>query len=278
MRGVFVCVALLVLCCVAVHAAINPRRELRVLMIHTPWGNIEEPASVAASMLGIIVSVINFFKMRKLLARLPKGSWMNYPAKSLWFCTLYGVGAMSVSSVLFHAHDDHYFTEGLDYTTAIWFIGFMSCASFMRCFRIYKTITQRVTAYIIILIPLCCHSTYMFFFKWDYGWNMKFGSFFVAVTLVMWYGFCAYYLLFSKPPVSHFKWALAGIAALTAFAPAEIWDFIPIWQTIDGHSVWHVGMDLFGVLFAEFVMRDVEYFASKESDPLMTEQDFLHKN
>jgi len=275
MKFSYIVVGVVGLCAVCAHAAINPRKELRVLMLPTPFGYIEEPASVAASIAGFILCIFNFYKMRRRLATLPKGAWMNYPYKSLWYTTLYGVAAMCTSSVLFHSHDDHKFTEGTDYTTAIWFIGFMSCASLMRCFRVYRTIWHRVVPFFITLIPLCWHSHYMFFVKFDYGWNMKFGSIFVAITLTVWFGLCAYELLIAKPPTKHFRKALLAITLLTLFAPAEIWDFIPIWQTIDGHSVWHVGMDIFAYFFAEFVMEDISYFASKNTNSILGD---LHDN
>lgn len=277
MNRVFAVVCLVqVLCAVHVWGAINPRWDLRVKMIHTPLGNIEEPASVFASFLGLVVSAVNLLRMRSALQRLPSGSWAHYPFKSLWYLTVGGISAMSAASVVFHAHENKV-TEGMDYTTAIWFIGMMSCASMLRCFRVCRTAWHRVVPFVLMLAPLCWHSHYMFFVSFDYGWNMKFGAFFVAVTVLTWYGLCAYELLVARPRSRHFAWALAAITALTLFAPAEMHDFIPLWHTIDGHSVWHLGMDVFAALFGEFVVRDVAYYASKDSDPLLS-RDPLHTN
>ena len=264
LEGVF-----LLLCAVCAQAAINPRRELRVLMLPTPWGKIEEPASVFASVVGLCIAAVNFVKMRRALAKMPKGAWEHYPYKSLWYCTLGGSAVTSLTSVLFHSHDN-VVTQGMDYTAAIWFIGLMACASTLRCFHVHRTVWHRVLPFVLTLVPLCWHSHYMFFVHFDYGWNMRFGSYLVAYALVVFYGMCAYELLLVKPRKKHFYWALAAIVALTLFAPAEIYDFIPIWQTIDGHSVWHVGMDTFAALFGHFVICDVEYFAQ--------EHDVLHLN
>lgn len=238
-----------------VAAAINPNPELRVIPI--PLLGIEEPASCIFSLLGGVLYSVQWVDYEKTMQQARADTrHVPYPYAVyirgyhfLWAATCF-------SAFLFHWHE-YRWNERADYYFVFLAIAWSLYAAMLRLLRV--TFTTSLLARLLVL-PFVYTSVYflwsMEFVLFDYGYHNKVCAVGIVLHAIAW---CS--LLITEPKSRHHaKWLLWGHLTIAACSSLEFFDFRPILDTFDGHSLWHFSGLFFARMFHQFFRADVTYY------------------
>ncbi|KAM0329950.1 hypothetical protein ACHAQA_004117 [Verticillium albo-atrum] len=222
---------------------ITTRRTLRSLPIvqfHGKWPfyrflGMQEPASVLFS-LGNLAA--HRHGLRKIRANIPA----TYPIRP-WYILLAQVGITSwVFSAIFHTRDSTA-TEQLDYFAAGASVLYGLYYTPIRIFRLYRASPRRrsvLRAWTLLCALLyVAHVAYLKGVAWDYTYNMAAN---VAVGMIqnalwIWYSYSKY----RETRRAWAMWPGIAVAGVITVMSLELFDFAPVWGTLDAHSLWHLG-------------------------------------
>jgi len=165
-------------------------------------------------------------------------------------------------SFLFHCRDIPA-TEFLDYSFASLTFFYGSYLATVRIFETKGTNLYIVTG--IFVLWVIQHWRYMFFIDFDYAYNMNIGILNGVFQFVAWG--CWYILKGRKDAEYNYKIVLAyGLIGLAG--TMELFDFPPIFEIIDPHSLWHLGTIGCFVLMWNFFVLDSINEDKKESSKI----------
>ncbi|KAJ2162969.1 hypothetical protein GGF46_000155 [Coemansia sp. RSA 552] len=190
------------------------------------WG-VQEPASVVFSLLNGYMHVKSYRKVRGELPRAhPMRRWLSVFAvlgSWSWLC-----------SAIFHTRDFP-LTEKLDYFSAGLNVLYIFFLGTVRMLRLRDWRQTRIVA-VLCAIPYLLHVGYLSLVKFDYGYNMMANAMVGLLSNVVWLVVAAQAYGNGQPK----WWKPAVLIVLTDLAfSLEAFDFPPVLDTFDAHSLWH---------------------------------------
>jgi hypothetical protein len=216
---------------------------------------IQEPASVVFSVLNGIMHLRYYKKIQQQVND-------AYFLKKFYLVTAFtGMNAWLWSSV-FHTRDTP-ITEKLDYFSAGLYIFYGLCVAVVRIFYL-----RRWSAWIwtsICALLYLAHVTYLSSLeRFDYGYNMTACIVVGTLQTSLWLVWSiVQYTKWGNIERRSFAWmAGASVVLVTCAMCLEVFDFPPIQEIIDAHSLWHAATIPLAPLFYRFLLRDTEFESS----------------
>ncbi|XP_059155699.1 post-GPI attachment to proteins factor 3-like [Physella acuta] len=215
------------------------------------YAGIQEPASMIFSFLNGLTHLAVLCYRSKVPSSTPMFHvWhgMALVGFVTWMC-----------ATIFHARDTP-FTEKMDYFSAF---GLVVYNLFSLICRVIGSSHQYILSVVVLLLAglYGYHIHYLAFVRFDYGYNMKVNLIVGAVNGLGWLVWC-YYNHRSKPYV----WKCAAvIIGLNGLLILEVFDFPPLFWTLDAHALWHAGTVPLNILWYRFITDDALY-KQKEDD------------
>ncbi|KAJ2785105.1 hypothetical protein H4R18_000693 [Coemansia javaensis] len=187
---------------------------------------VQEPASVVFSVLNGLAHARSWPMVRARLAGHPMRRWLGLfvvLGSWSWLC-----------SALFHTRDFP-LTEKLDYFSAGLNVMYIFFLGTVRMLRIG---TWRETRPLALLCgaAYALHVAYLSLVRFDYGYNMAANAAVGLLSNVVWFVVTFQAYRNGQP----FWWKPAVLIILTDLAfGLEAFDFAPVLDTFDAHSLWH---------------------------------------
>jgi hypothetical protein len=234
-------------------------------------GPMQEPASVLLSIANLVANAHCFVKLLAQYQKVVQSSEkkaspgrreLETSRVTLWSMHfLLAINAWMWSAV-FHTRDLMP-TERLDYFSAgavMVFDVFVSCSRVLGQ-SVMRGATVRSATFLLLLGAYIRHMFYMHYIKFDYGYHVGICVAAGVLQSVLWTGW-----LFSREgrahPGNRFLWTF--VVGVNAAVLLEIFDFPPLWDTIDAHALWHLAtVPLTYVLFG-FVARDTQQLGARK--------------
>jgi len=175
----------------------------------------------------------------RVLATMPA----SYPLRP-FYVALARIGIASwVFSMIFHTRD-FTLTEQLDYFGAGASVLYGLYYTVVRVFGLYpggrRGATGALRPWTILCLALyAAHVGYLTLVRWDYTYNMAANVACGAVHNVLWAWFS-----WRRWRATRRQWAIwpgLVVAWLLGVMSLELFDFPPLWGTIDAHGLWHLG-------------------------------------
>lgn len=243
------------------HYAIENERYIH--QYHGKWPfqrlyGIQEPASVIFSILNGLVHLTYY---KKIKAQVPD----SYFLKKFYLVTcIVGMNAWLWSTV-FHVRDTH-LTEKLDYFSAGLYILYGLCVAVLRIFYV-----QGVWA--VLWTSVCgalylAHVSYLSnMARFDYGYNMTACIIIGTLQTSLWLVWSIIqYTGWGNAERRPFAWMVGTSVVMVTLAMClEVFDFPPIGQIVDAHSLWHAATIPLAPLFYNFLLCDTELEAISRS-------------
>jgi len=209
------------------------------------YAGIQEPASVLFSILNLVGFCFLLTNVRKFVS--PQAPmyfvWQLYS----WF----GINAWIWSSI-FHTRDLAW-TEKMDYFCAF---SAVLCSFFTCLVRIFGS--DKPWKVVGFALPLVAYFTYHVWYltaqKFDYGYNMRANVAVGITNSIGWLLLCGYEWAFKRR--GYFGYAAAVIIIANCLLLFELYDFPPIFWTLDAHALWHAGTAPLPLIWARFVIAD----------------------
>lgn len=224
------------------------------------WMGMQEPASVAFSLLNLLFHARGYSLVRK---RVPD----DHPMKSYYL----GFAVVSINawvwSSVFHTRDLP-ITEKLDYFSAAAAILFAFYYTTIRMFHYYTTNKTpkpiHRTWTLLCGILYLTHISYLSLLpRFDYTYNMTFNLIIGMSHNLLW-------LVYSLPigaihrlpgrPVNYYPpyaWKAGLFVLLTTMATSlELLDFPPWERVVDAHALWHLSTVPLAALWYDFLIQD----------------------
>ncbi|ODV92585.1 hypothetical protein CANCADRAFT_89178 [Tortispora caseinolytica NRRL Y-17796] len=245
-------------------------RGKEVLQFHGKWPflrmyGMQEPASVLFSLMNLAAHVQGLLSLKTLTSN----KKISESAQYLYYSALiWGVAGINtwIWSAVFHARDT-LITERLDYFSAALLMLMSLNYAIVRTFHFYeagKSSYRKAVFYVIASIYVL-HVSYLSY-DWSYTYNMQANVAFGIASFMMWlvFTFKETYSILPPPKWSNLPFICS--ASLIAGASLELFDFPPIADMIDSHSLWHLFTVLPTWAWYQFLYRDISYFdqASKK--------------
>ncbi|KAJ1673214.1 hypothetical protein EV182_005674 [Spiromyces aspiralis] len=208
---------------------------------------IQEPASVVFSVLNGYAHYRNWAKIKTCLQH------NNFIRPWLLLFVVVGTWTWAWSAI-FHTRDFP-FTEKMDYYSAGLSTLYLFFVGLVYLFEIRDGVTIRRLA-VTLAIPYLLHVGYLQFVHFDYSYNMAANAGVSLLSAVVWAG-SAYqsykrgYSLWWKPLV------LIGLT-VAAFS-LEAFDFPPLMDTFDAHSLWHLATIPIIDAWYDYLIRDASW-------------------
>ncbi|TPX16687.1 uncharacterized protein E0L32_003628 [Thyridium curvatum] len=246
---------------------ITARRVARgdpVVQFHGKWPfyrllGLQEPLSVLFSAGNLWAHLSGFSALR---ARVPAA----YPLMP-WYRGFALVGSASwVFSMVFHSRD-LWATEQLDYLAAGASVLYALYFATVRVFRLDRargatlggsldvnTARRAWTAACVALYV--AHVSYLELWSWDYTYNMAANVAVGGVQNVLWTWFS--YRRWRATRQFWAVWPGVAVAWIMAAMSLELFDFPPLWGSLDAHSLWHLGTVFPTMLWYNFLIKDAQ--------------------
>ena len=157
-------------------------------------------------------------------------------------------------STAFHARDVK-LTERLDYYGAIIFVMYTTMMTIMFTMNITSKKSQ-YTVFLLSLIAIITHISYMQFISFDYGWNIKV----LALSFASKFTCGAIWWLRNRKTKPHAYMSVTFEACLALAGLFEVLDFPPYLQIFDAHSIWHILTVPLGYYYYWMVMKEIEQY------------------
>lgn len=196
---------------------------------------MQEPLSVIFSLGNLWAHASG---LRRLRASVPP-SYRLLPFYKLF--AYFGIASWVFSSI-FHTRDFK-FTEEMDYFAAGASVLYGLYYTAVRVFRLDRP-TRKIKSVLKSWTALCCclylaHVAYLKGVRWDYTYNMAANVVVGLLHNVLWFWFS-----FRRYRLSGEPWTLLPVVAVTWISLAmslELFDFAPLWGSLDAHALWHFG-------------------------------------
>ncbi|CAB90152.1 GPI-phospholipase A2 activity regulator Pga3 [Schizosaccharomyces pombe] len=216
---------------------------------------IQELFSVFFSMLNFMIHYNGYHIMRRCIPD-------EHPAKRL--CLSWAIVGMNawVWSSVFHIRDTP-ITEKLDYFSAGAFVLFGSYCTLILMLRLDQLPGGKLLCWIIGVIFIAAfiaHVSYLSFYSFDYGYNMKANVAVGLVQNILWY----YYSWSNRNSGLYWtRWPAYIVTSLMLATSLELFDFSPIANLIDAHALWHLSTVPITHYLYGFVVRKCSYDLTK---------------
>jgi post-GPI attachment to proteins factor 3 len=198
------------------------------------WG-IQEPCSV-------LFSIFNFHGYYRGLGMISKRVPDTYPLKPYYIIlSIFGMNAW-LWSTIFHTRD-FLFTERADYFSAGASIMYGLFYTPLRLFDIHWRDPKQVRPFIYIWAGICilaffAHVYYLSFVVFSYSYNMAAN---VAIGMIQNLLWIAFSLSRWRSNRGSWVWIPTVVVVYVMCAMSlELFDFFPILDALDAHSLWHV--------------------------------------
>ena len=189
---------------------------------------LQEIASVVFSILNGYYHYDGLKRYTKRIA--PSFQWRNlmilygYVSILVWIC-----------SAIFHGRDWPV-TEKMDYFSAMLSILVTLLYTFHRLGGMKLWSPLSIITIMILSAFYVFHVSYLSFYKFDYGYNMK-----ASVSLGLLHSFLWLIWVIINFKTRSYAWKKARIVILLALAMSmEFLDFAPLFGIFDAHSLWHM--------------------------------------
>ncbi|KAJ2401785.1 hypothetical protein GGI23_001166 [Coemansia sp. RSA 2559] len=230
-------------------ARLNARR---IHQYHGKWPfvrivGIQEPASVVFSVLNGAMHVREWASVRK---RVPESHAMRK-----WLSVFVVLGTWTwFCSAVFHVRD-FALTERLDYFSAGLNVLYIFFLGSVRALRLATWADTRWLA-VACAVPYVLHVSYLSFVHFDYGYNMMANAIVGLLCNFVWF-VVTYQAYRNGQP---FWWKPAVLILLTDAAFAlEAFDFPPLFDTFDAHSLWHAATIPIVAHWYDYLINDANW-------------------
>lgn len=259
----------------------------RVVQYHGKWPfyrlfGVQEPMSVLFSLGNMYMHLKHGFRFRKQLPRA-----MPWPLRRAYkLLPLIGIN-LWIWSTVFHTRDRPW-TEKLDYFSAALSMLFNLYIAVVRLGGFYpppnnprsdrgKVVRPSLamgTALVFIL-----HTSYLTFWRFDYGYNMAFNVCIGLLHNCLWYAWGMYHYV-TKAPLSrtlvttrpitsdaldtktrapHYWRPAAVLTLFSAMLALELLDFAPFFRILDAHALWHASTITIVRLWYQALLEDARW-------------------
>lgn len=197
---------------------------------------MQEPLSVLFS-LGNLYAHAN--GLRNVRATMPAA----YSLRPFYVVLAYvGIASWTFSAV-FHTRDFRA-TEELDYFAAganVLYGLYYTVVHHLRLDRPHSPRRRSVLRAWTLLCGLLytCHVAYLKFWSWDYGYNMAVNVLCGLVQNVLWTWYS--WVKYEETRRGWAVWPSFAVAWIILAMSLELFDFAPLWGSVDAHCLWHLG-------------------------------------
>lgn len=233
--------------------AINPDPELRVLQLC-----VEEPFSSLFSFLIMLIELYFVF----VLLPLRKHSLYQHVRYHSLGITLMWVWTYFWSAA-FHFRET-VLTERMDYfSSAIGWL-YMVYSGVVHVFRV-DDIRIKIGVAGAMAVWAVRFIDYMVNVRFDYGYCVQSVAVLVVVHFVMYASWIAYQAYTRSRPWSVLAPCLLCHIVILCACPLELVDFLPIWNMLDGHSLWHGAGNIVAYAWAAFIVNETRFVIDNEA-------------
>lgn len=193
--------------------------------------------------LSVLFSVGNFAAHyhglhRRVLPHIPAA----YPLRPFYVALARVSMAAWLFSAVFHTRDFP-LTEQLDYFAAGATVLYGMYYTAVRVFRLDRP-APRARAALHAWSAACAalylaHVAYLKLWRWDYTYNMAANVACGVVQNVLWCWFS--WRRYRETRRAWAAWPAVVVVWVTLAMSLELFDFAPLWGSVDAHSLWHLG-------------------------------------
>ncbi|XP_050537327.1 post-GPI attachment to proteins factor 3 [Daktulosphaira vitifoliae] len=226
-------------------------RDWPVPQFHGKWPfkrilGLQEPASVAFSILNLLTNLFMFNRFREQIR-------FTLPSFNIW--SLYTLVSANcwIWSAVFHGRDTM-FTEIMDYISAYAMVLFAFYTIGHRILLFSKPIIKS-TFTLICSFAFIYHSLYLLTTEYDYKYNMTTNLLVGTVTgtaMLIW-------AVWNRKKMGHGKYLIFYVIGMTLASLLELADFPPILWTFDAHSLWHLATAPNAYFMYKFAIEDCKH-------------------
>ncbi|KUI67919.1 hypothetical protein VM1G_02609 [Cytospora mali] len=228
-----------------------------VVQFHGKWPfkrllGMQEPLSVLFSAGNLWAHADG---LRKVRAAMPR----SYTLRPFYVALAYvGMTSWTFSSV-FHTRDFRA-TEELDYFAAGASVLYGLYYTVVHHFRLDRRSPRRrsvLRAWTLLCgVLYLCHVAYLKLWSWDYGYNMAANVFCGLIQNVLWTWYS--WVKYGETRRSWAAWPGFAVAWIMLAMSLELFDFAPLWGSVDAHCLWHLGTIGPTVLWYKFLIKDAQ--------------------
>eukprot|EP01095_Lingulamoeba_sp_RSL-Kostka_P008619 TRINITY_DN2919_c0_g3_i1.p1 TRINITY_DN2919_c0_g3~~TRINITY_DN2919_c0_g3_i1.p1 ORF type:complete len:446 (+),score=33.35 TRINITY_DN2919_c0_g3_i1:86-1423(+) len=255
-----------------------------------PYYFVLQPASTFFSFISgtmMVIMFIKYIRMNRLYSKYVDDKYHDHDVNitkyeyNYWFYGVYFTWILTFySASLFHTFGILWF-EYLDYLTVMLAMIWGVLAAIITNFQISSKIVKGLLVCLLVIFYMS-HCYYMIFIDFYYTYNMNLSIFISILHASTWYiGSIKEFLKrkssntlfvfkqdYSSADYSHnsnlilhngFYYQLVSHILLFSFAMFEIFDFPPLYDTFDGHSLWHFFGTTVFYFWCLWHLYDVQY-------------------
>ncbi|KAH6853864.1 Per1-like-domain-containing protein [Chaetomium sp. MPI-CAGE-AT-0009] len=227
-----------------------------VVQFHGKWPfrrllGMQEPLSVLFSLGNLAAHYYGLH--RQVLPRIPAAYTMRP-----FYVFLARLGMVTwFFSAVFHTRDFR-LTERLDYFAAGASVLYGMYYAAVRVWRLDRPGNARGlrawTGFCAVLYA--CHVAYLGLWRWDYTYNTLACVVCGVVQNLLWSWFS--WTRYRQTGKAWAVWPGVVVMWVLVAMSMELFDFPPLWESVDAHSLWHLGTIAPAVLFYHFLVQDAQ--------------------
>ncbi|TPX40969.1 hypothetical protein SeMB42_g05804 [Synchytrium endobioticum] len=210
----------------------------------TRFMGLQEPASVAFSLMHLYVSWAGYNKIKRRVSK-------SFPLRTAYLVSTGAAMHAWIWSTIFHARDKPW-TEKGDYFAAAFSIILNTTVCIARVFQLRGW--RFASLLYISLLYFIFHILYLTAGPFDYRYNV--------VAMAVWgLGGCLTWLCwYARYRGRPYAWRVGVLSiGLPLGMTLELWDFPPIMGILDGHALWHLITIPIALLLYDFWVLDAAY-------------------
>ena len=253
----------------------------RVVQFNGKWpfyrlGSVQEPLSVLFSLANLAMHVKYGLGMR---AKLPDS--LPAPLKHAYaLVPLAGIN-LWIWSTVFHTRDTPA-TEKLDYFSAA---ASMMCNLYVAVVRLAglyaspASATRDTSAFArkavaaLLFAIFICHTSYLTFWRFDYGYNMQFNIGIGILHNLLWSAWSLHHFRLPARALSssdrrapHYLRPVAVLTLLSSLTALELLDFPPLYRALDAHALWHLSTIPIIKMWYDCLLVDAWWLVGREAE------------
>ncbi|ORX89107.1 Per1-like protein [Basidiobolus meristosporus CBS 931.73] len=206
---------------------------------------MQEPASVAFSILN---GWAHWRHWKVIKSEVPEGYFLK---RFYYMFVVVGVNTWLWSAV-FHTRDTPV-TEKFDYFSAALTVMYGLYVALLRINHVRDRKNQ-IRLGGLLLIPYLLHISYLSFWSFDYTYNMWANVIVGILQNITWGYWCV------VNPNHPYRWEPLKCGLLISVAVSlELFDFPPIFEVFDAHSLWHASTIFIWFLWYRFMIFDSQW-------------------
>lgn len=156
-------------------------------------------------------------------------------------------------STIFHSRDVP-LTEMLDYSGAFIYAVSLLAAMLACVLELFNALKLQRFANVALLVFASCHLYYLFWIKFDYGWNMK-----VVITMTALVSILSCVYAYKKSfQNGSWKVPFSSLMSLPLGLFFEVFDFPPFLLYLDAHACWHACTPPLFYLFYTYFLDEMK--------------------